>query len=88
MYTSIYILNKAQLTFNHNKTPYELWFGRLAFVIYFGVFGSKCYTKRDDENLGKNYSKYDDGIFLVTHPTKRPMNATISNYTKLWKVLM
>jgi hypothetical protein len=51
--TSIYILNKDQLRINSNKTSYELWFGRAPSVKYFKVFGSKCYIKRLDENIGK-----------------------------------
>ena len=40
IYTSIYIQNRGQLKMNSEKTPYELWFGRLAPVKYFRVFGS------------------------------------------------
>lgn len=53
IYTSFHILNRAQLRANHEKTPYELWFGRTTFVKHFRVFGSKCYIKRDEYNLGK-----------------------------------
>jgi hypothetical protein len=28
IYTIVYILNISQLRVNHDKTPYELWFGR------------------------------------------------------------
>jgi hypothetical protein len=52
-YTTVHILNQAQLRFNHDKTPYELWFGRPASVKHFKVFGRKCYIKMDDDNLGK-----------------------------------
>jgi len=47
-----------------NNTPYELWFGKKASVRYFIVFGSKCYIKRIEENLGKFNDRADDGIFL------------------------
>ena len=49
---------------NNDKTPYELWLGRPASVKYFRVFGSKCYIKRDDDNIGKFESRTDEGIFL------------------------
>jgi len=56
---------------NSDKTPYELWFGRPVSVKYFRVFGSKCYIKRDDDNLGKFDSRIDEGIFLGYSSTKR-----------------
>ena len=56
---------------NSNKTPYEIWFGRLASVKYFRAFGSKCYIKRDDDNLGKFDSRTDEGIFIGYSSTKR-----------------
>jgi transposase InsO family protein len=62
--TTIYILNRGQLRVNSDKTPYELWFGRAPLVKYFKVFGSKCYIKRLDENLGKFDARSDEGIFL------------------------
>jgi hypothetical protein len=61
---TIYILNKGQLRVNSDKNPYELWFGRAPSVKYFKVFGSKCYIKRLDENLGKFDAISDEGIFL------------------------
>jgi hypothetical protein len=62
--TTIYILNRAQIRVNNNKTPYELWKGRPTTVKYFKVFGSKCYIKRNEDNLGKFDSRTDEGIFL------------------------
>ena len=56
---------------NSDKTPYELWFVRPTSVKYFRVFGSKCYIKRDDDNLGKFDSRRDEGIFLGYSSTKR-----------------
>jgi hypothetical protein len=47
-----------------NKTPYELWYGRPASIKHFKVFGSKCYIKNNDENLGKYDDRDDGGIFL------------------------
>ena len=68
--TAVHILNRGQLRINGNKTPYELWFGRTPLVKYFKVFGSKCYIKRIDENLGKFDSRYDEGMFLWYGYTK------------------
>ena len=56
---------------NSDKNPYELWFGILASVKYFRVFGSKCYIKRDDDNLGKFDSRTDEGIFIGYSSTKK-----------------
>ena len=55
---------------NNKKTHYELWFGIPASVKYFRVFGSKCYIKREDDNLGKFDSRTDEGIFLGYSSTK------------------
>ena len=38
VYTIVYILKIGQLRVNKDKTPYELWYGRLALVKYFKVF--------------------------------------------------
>ena len=38
---------------NNGNTPYELWYGRPASVKYFRVFGSKCYTETNEDDLGK-----------------------------------
>lgn len=68
---TIHILNRGQLKINSNNTPYELWFGRAPSVKYFKVFGSKCYIKSLDENLGKFDIRYDEGIFLGYASTKK-----------------
>ena len=46
------------------KTAYEIWNGKKPRVMYFRVFGSKCYILNDRENLGKFDAKSDEGIFL------------------------
>jgi hypothetical protein len=60
----VHILNKAHLRPHSDKTPYELWFGRPASIKHFKVFGSKCYIKNNDENIGKYDDRVDEGIFL------------------------
>ena len=64
IHTAVHILNKAHLRPNSDKTPYHLWFGRPATIKHFRVFGSKCYIKNNDENLGKYDDRADEGIFL------------------------
>jgi hypothetical protein len=41
-----------------------LWYGRPASIKHFKVFGSKCYIKNNDENLGKYDDRANEGIFL------------------------
>ena len=60
VYTIVYILNRGQLKVNKDKTPYELWNGRPASVKHFKVFGSKCYIKRNEDDLGKFDSRTDE----------------------------
>jgi hypothetical protein len=62
IHTVLHILNKAHLIPHSDKTPYELWFGRLTSIKHFKAFGSKCYIKNNDENIGK----YDDGLMKVS----------------------
>jgi transposase InsO family protein len=64
IHTTIHILNKAHLRPHSDKTPYELWYGRPASIKHFKVFGSKCYIKNNNENLGKYDDRADEGIFL------------------------
>jgi FtsZ-interacting cell division protein YlmF len=64
IHTSVHVLNKAHLRPHSDKTPYELWYGRPASIKHFIVFGSKCYIKNNNENLGKYDDRIDEGIFL------------------------
>ena len=64
IHTVVHILNKEHLRPHSDKTPYELWFGRPASIKHFKVFGSKCYIKNNDENIGKYDDQADEGIFL------------------------
>jgi len=61
--TTVYIMKKAQLNVNSDKTPYELWKGKSTSIKYFKVFGSKYYMKTNYDNLGKFDSRVDEGIF-------------------------
>jgi hypothetical protein len=64
IHTAVHVLNKSHLRPQSDKTPYELWYGRPASIKHFKVFGSKCYIKNNDENLGKYDDRADEGIFL------------------------
>jgi transposase InsO family protein len=64
IHTTVHILNKSHLRPHSDKTPYELWYGRPASIKHFKVFGSKCYIKNNNENLGKYDDRADEGIFL------------------------
>jgi hypothetical protein len=64
IHTTVHILNKYHLKPHSDKTPYELWYGRPASIKHFKVFGSKCYIKNNNENLGKYDDRVDEGIFL------------------------
>ena len=52
IHTTVHILNKAHLSPNSDKTPYELWFGKPASIKHFKVIGSKCYIKKLMNILG------------------------------------
>ena len=56
---------------NKDKTPYELWYGIPTSIKYFKVFGSNCYIKRNEDDLGKFDSRTDEGIFLGYSSTKK-----------------
>jgi len=53
IHTAVHVLNKSHLRPQSDKIPYELWYGRPTSIKHFKVFGSKCYIKNNDENLGK-----------------------------------
>lgn len=61
--TVVYTLNQVNVKGDTGKTSYELWFGHAPTIIYFRIFGSTCYIKRD-EDLGKFDARCDEGIFL------------------------
>ena len=56
---------------NKDNTAYELWYGRPTSVKYFKVFGSKCYIKRNEDDLGKFVSRTNEGIFLGYSSSKK-----------------
>ena len=64
VHTIVYILNRILLRNNNDKTPYQLWKGRPTSVKHFRIFGSKCYIKKVDKNMGKLDSRTDEGILV------------------------
>ena len=53
---------------NITQTPHELWYGETPSVKHFKKFGSKCYIKNNDEQLGKLEPRADEGILLGYSP--------------------
>ena len=64
VHAAVHILNRRFLRNNVDKTPYQLWKGRPTNIKHFRIFGSKCYIKRVDKNLGKLDSRTDEGILV------------------------
>ena len=64
VHTVVHILNRILLRNNNDKTPYQLWKGRPASIKHFRIFGSKCYIKRIDKNMGKLDSRTDESILV------------------------
>ena len=63
MHEKMYTMNRVQVRKDRHKTPYELQFRHSPTIKYFRIFGSKCYTERDDD-VGKFDARSDEGIFL------------------------
>ena len=53
---------------NSTQTPHEFWYGETPSVKHFKIFGSKCYIKKNDEQLGKLEPRADEGILLGYSP--------------------
>jgi hypothetical protein len=64
IHTTVHILNKAHPMPHSDKTPYELWLGKPYSIKHLKVFGSKCYIKNNDENIGKYDDRDNEGILL------------------------
>ena len=53
------------------KTPYELLNGRKPNIVYFRVFGCKCYILKKDIRLKKFDKKCDEGFLLRYSTTSK-----------------
>ncbi|XP_074296926.1 uncharacterized protein LOC141627589 [Silene latifolia] len=63
--TACYICNRVAIRYIHNKTPYELLYGRKQNISHFRCFGSKCYVHNNGKNnLGKFDPRSDEAIFI------------------------
>ena len=85
VYTTVHIQNRGKLRINSNKTPYEIWFRRLASVKYFRFFGSICYIKREDDNLVKFDSRTNEEIFLGYSSTKKGIHMLQSKFAQYYR---
>jgi hypothetical protein len=74
VHTTIHIQNRVMLRNNTDKTPYDLWKGRLENVKHFRVFGRKCYIKREDGIMGKFDSRVDRGVLVGHSSTRKSYN--------------
>ena len=63
-FTAVHLLNRVLLKPNTDKTPYELWSGKKTTAKYLRVFGSPCFVKNKEQNLGKFNARSDEGIFV------------------------
>jgi hypothetical protein len=71
VHIAVHIQNIVMLRNNTDKTPYELWKGRLANVKHFRVLGSKCYIKREDGRMRKFNSRVDKEILVGYSSTRK-----------------
>jgi hypothetical protein len=71
VHTIVHIQNKVMLRKNTDKTPYELWKGRLTNVKHFRVFGRKYYIKREDGRMRKFESRVDKGVLVGYSSTRK-----------------
>ena len=55
--TTCYTQNCTLINKDYNKTSYEIMANKKPTVKYFHGFGAKCFTLKDDEQLGKFESK-------------------------------
>ena len=71
MHTVVHIQNRVMLRNNTDKTPYEIWKGRIANVKHFIILGSKRYIKREDGRMGEFDSHVDKGILVGCSSTRK-----------------
>ena len=71
VHTTVHIQNRVMLKNNTDKTPYELWKGRLSNVNHFIDFGSKCYIKIEYGRMGKFDSRVEKGVLVGYSSTRK-----------------
>ncbi|PWA44879.1 hypothetical protein CTI12_AA522760 [Artemisia annua] len=62
--TACYTQNRSIIVKRHNKTPYEIFKGRIPDISYFHVFGCPVFIHNHKDHLGKFDAKADAGYFL------------------------
>lgn len=62
--TACYTQHRSIIVKRHNKTPYEIFKGRIPDISYFHVFGCPVFIQNHKDHLGKFDAKADDGYFL------------------------
>eukprot|EP00253_Pinus_taeda_P029025 PITA_29025 len=67
----VFILNKTNVRVNSTQTPHEIWYGETPSVKHFKIFGSRCYIRNNDEQLGKLEPRVDEGILLGYSPHRK-----------------
>jgi hypothetical protein len=71
VHIEFHIQNRVMLRNNTDKTPYELWKGRLENMKHFRFFGRKCDIKREDGRMGKFDSRLDKGVLVGYSSTRK-----------------
>ena len=87
-HAAVVILNKTNVRVNSTQTPHELWNGKTPSVKHFKIFGSKCYIKNTDEQLGKLEPRADEGILLGYSPIEKHISVIIKDLEELSTALM
>ncbi|KAI3772514.1 hypothetical protein L6452_03700 [Arctium lappa] len=62
--TTCFTQNRSIIVKRHNKTSYEVFYGRKSNISFLHVFGCVCFILNDREHLGKFYPKADERIFM------------------------
>ncbi|GJT22011.1 retrovirus-related pol polyprotein from transposon TNT 1-94 [Tanacetum coccineum] len=62
--TAFYTQNRSIIVNRHDKTPYEVFHGRILDVSYFHVFGCPVFIHNHKDRLSKFDANADDGYFF------------------------
>ena len=87
-YAAVVILNKTNVQVNSTQNPHELWYGKTPSVKHFKIFGSKCYIKNTDEQLGNLNPEQMKVFSLVILPTTKCISVIIKDLEELLIALM
>nr|GEV01008.1 hypothetical protein [Tanacetum cinerariifolium] len=79
--TAYYALNRVLITNPHNKTPYELLYGKVPNIRHLKHFGCQVTILNTSDHLGKFKGKANDG-FLVGYAANSTQDTNINAGTK------